>query len=80
MSNKYVQVTVISVASGHPFEERGNEIETAGVTCTLTDLRPAPVRIIIRDGATVRDINQALRAARAVLDLPTTGGNNAYSP
>jgi len=68
MSNKYIQVTVISIKDGRRFEGSGNEIESAGVTCTVSGLRPAWVRIVIRDGATHHDLHMALRALKAKLN------------
>jgi hypothetical protein len=54
-------------------------------SCMVSSLRAAPVRIILRDNATLCEINQTLEAVRANLNelldaLPTRGGGADYVP
>jgi hypothetical protein len=51
----------------------------------VSGIREAPVRVILRDNATVCEINKALEAVRANLNelmdtLPTRGGGGDYVP
>jgi hypothetical protein len=51
----------------------------------VSGLRPAPVRVILRDDATLREINQTLEQVSANLDklldaLPDRGGGGDYVP
>ena len=51
----------------------------------VSGLRAAPVRFIVRDGATIREINRVLEQVRANLNelldaLPDRGGGGGYVP
>jgi hypothetical protein len=81
---KYHSVTVISCENGQTFQCRANEMEQPN-SSIVSGLRPAPVRLIVRDDATGPEINRALEALRAnrnkLLDaLPARGGGGGYTP
>ena len=83
MAVKYYGVTVISCENDQTLRCRANEMELPPGTCTISGLRAAPVRLIVRDDATVPEILQALEAGRANLDklldsLPDSGGSSGY--
>ena len=80
---KYYGVTVVSVENDQTLQCRANEMEQPPGTCMVSGIRAAPVRLIVRDGATVPEINRALEALRANLNelldaLPTRGGGGDY--
>ena len=83
---KYHSVTVITAEQGRTFECRANEMEQDGAnSCMVSALRSAPVRIILRDGATFRQLHEALKALKAFMGktadgLPTGGGSGGYVP
>jgi hypothetical protein len=81
---KYHSVTVISCENDETLQCRANELEQPG-SCMISGLKAASVRLIVRDGATVREINRALEALRANLNelldaLPDRGGGGDYVP
>ena len=83
MAIRYSSVTVISCGGGETLECRANEMELPPGTCTISGLRAAPVRLVVRDDATAAEIRQALEAGRANLDklldsLPDRGGSSGY--
>ena len=85
MAIKYHSVTVISCENDQTLQCRANEMEQPPGTCMVSGIRAAPVRLIVRDGATVPEINRALEALRANLNelldaLPTRGGGGDYVP
>ena len=76
-------VTVVSVENDQTLQCRANEMEQPPGTCMVSGIRAAPVRLIVRDGATVPEINRALEALRANLNelldaLLTRGGGGDY--
>ena len=83
MAMRYSSVTVISCGGGETLQCRANEMELPPGTCTISGLRAAPVRLVVRDDATAAEILQALEAGRANLDklldsLPDRGGSSGY--
>ena len=85
MAIRYSSVTVISCGGGETLQCRANEMELPPGTCTISGLRAAPVRLVVRDDATAAEILQALEAGRANLDklldaLPHRGGGGGYIP
>ena len=84
MGIKYHSVTVLSCEDGQTFQTRANEMEQPN-SCMISGLRVASVRIILRDDATLCEINMALEAVRANLNelldtLPAKGGGGGYIP
>jgi hypothetical protein len=80
---KYHSVTVISCENDQTFQCRANEMEQPN-SSMVSGLRPAPVRLIVRDDATLPEIHRALEAVRANLDkvldaLPDRGGGGNTS-
>jgi hypothetical protein len=82
---KYHSVTVISCDDNdQTLQCRANEMEQPG-SCMVSGLRAAPVRLIVRDGATVREINRVLEQVRTNLNklldaLPDRGAGGDYVP
>jgi hypothetical protein len=81
---KYHGITVVSVENGQTVQCRANEMEQPN-SSVVSGLRPAPVRLIVRDDATLPEVHRALEALRANLNemldaLPTRGGGGDYVP
>jgi hypothetical protein len=80
---RYHSVLVISCEDDQTLQCRANEMEQPG-SCMVSGLRAAPVRLIVRDDATLGEIRRALEAVSANLDkvldaLPDRGGGGGYA-
>jgi hypothetical protein len=60
------QITTLSYENGRAVQTQSNEIEN--VDCTVTGMRGAPVRLLLRFGVTLDEARVALRAFSAKLD------------
>jgi hypothetical protein len=87
MATKFNSVTVLSYENGQAFQCRANEIESAdGSFCTVNDMRTAPVRVVLRDDANIRDISEIITVLRAfsakLMDGRVTSGagTSGYVP
>ena len=64
MTIKYQQISVLSYEDGKAKRYRATEMES-GSGCMVSNLRPAPVRLVIGSGI---EKAEAIRALRAFMD------------
>ncbi|HEX3216897.1 MAG TPA: hypothetical protein VHR67_08545 [Aestuariivirgaceae bacterium] len=78
MTVKFHVVTVLSYENGRAVQTQSNEIEK--VDCTVTNMRGAPVRLLLRFGVTLDEARAALQAFSARLDdlLGSEAGTGGY--
>ena len=73
---KYQQVSALSYEDGKAKRYRATEMES-GSGCMVSNLRPAPVRLVIRGGIEKAEAIRALRAFMDELEDELTTGEAA---